>query len=74
MYWSGAGSEAVAATTTVYSIAPYSSKVLTTCAKVERFCPVQTYIQKTSVFFWLIIASIAIAVFPVCLSPMISSL
>ncbi len=34
---SGAGSEAVAATTMVYSMAPASSSVLTICATVERF-------------------------------------
>ena len=39
---SGAGSEAVAATTMVYSIAPCSSSVLTICATVERFCPIAT--------------------------------
>ena len=42
MYCSGAGSEAVAATTMVYSIAPCSSSVLTTWATVERFWPMAT--------------------------------
>ena len=42
MYCIGAGSEAVAATTIVYSIAPCSSSVLTTCATVDRFCPIAT--------------------------------
>mgnify|MGYP003304775990 CR=1 FL=1 len=37
-------------------------------ATVEAFCPIATYIQITSVSFWLIIVSIAIVVFPVCLS------
>ena len=39
---SGAGSDAVAATTVVYSIAPNCSSVLTICATVERFCPIAT--------------------------------
>ena len=39
---SGAGSDAVAATTIVYSIAPYCSSVLTICATVERFWPMAT--------------------------------
>ncbi len=38
-YCMGAGSEAVAATTMVYAIAPYSSSVCTTLATDERFCP-----------------------------------
>ena len=38
----GAGSDAVAATTMEYSIAPYSSSVCTNCATVERFCPIAT--------------------------------
>jgi hypothetical protein len=36
-YCNGAGSDAVAATTVVYSIAPVSSSVLTICATVDRF-------------------------------------
>src|SRR3546814_7347552 len=35
-YWSGAGSEAVAATTIEYSIAPFSSSCFTICATVVR--------------------------------------
>ena len=35
-----AGSEADAATTMVYSIAPASSRTFTTCAMEERFCPI----------------------------------
>ena len=42
MYCSGADSEAVAATTIVYSIAPYSRSFSTTCATVDRFCPMAT--------------------------------
>ena len=42
MYWSGAGSEAVAATTVVYAMAPASSSTLTTWATVERFWPIAT--------------------------------
>ena len=38
----GAGSEAVAATTMVYSSAPASARVLTICATVERFWPIAT--------------------------------
>ncbi len=41
-YCSGAGSEAVAATTMEYSIAPLSSSVFTNWATVERFCPQAT--------------------------------
>ena len=39
---SGAGSDAVAATTMVYSRAPDSSRVLTIWATVERFWPMAT--------------------------------
>ncbi len=38
----GAGSDAVAETTIVCSIAPYSSSVFTTCAAVDFFCPMTT--------------------------------
>ncbi len=40
MYCMGAGSDAEAATTIVYSIAPASSRIFTTCAIDERFCPI----------------------------------
>ena len=40
MYCIGAGSEAEAATTMVYSMAPSSSRIFTTCAIEERFCPI----------------------------------
>ena len=36
------GSAAAAATTIVFSMAPYSSKVLTTCAIEDCFCPIAT--------------------------------
>ena len=42
MYWNGAGSDAGAFTTTVYSSAPFSSRVATTSATVEDFCPTAT--------------------------------
>ncbi|OQC18620.1 MAG: hypothetical protein BWX71_02747 [Deltaproteobacteria bacterium ADurb.Bin072] len=42
MYWSGAGSDAVAATTTVYSMAPNCSRVATTWATVDCFWPTAT--------------------------------
>ncbi len=42
MYCIGAGSEAVAATTMVYSMAPASCSVFTTWATVERFWPIAT--------------------------------
>ncbi len=42
MYWSGAGSDALAATMIVCSIAPCVSRVWTTCATVELFCPIAT--------------------------------
>jgi hypothetical protein len=38
----GAGSDAVAATTIEYSIAPCSSSTFTNCATVERFWPTAT--------------------------------
>ena len=80
--WSGAASLAVAATTVVYSIAPASSKVFTVWAIEDLFCPIPTYIQysffdsssDSFIVFWFIMVSIAIAVFPVCLSPIINSL
>ena len=43
-------------------------------ATVDLFCPIATYTHNVPVPFWLIIASIAIAVLPVCLSPIINSL
>ena len=51
-------------------------------ATVDLFCPIATYTQnncflvspESKLVFWLIIVSIAIAVFPVCLSPMINYL
>ena len=42
MYWSGADSDAEATTTVVYAIAPLSWSTFTTCATVERFCPIAT--------------------------------
>ena len=42
MYWRGAGSDAVAAITVVYSMAPLSSSTRTTWATVERFWPTAT--------------------------------
>ena len=38
----GAGSDALAETTIVYSIAPASSRIFTTCATVDRFWPMAT--------------------------------
>ncbi len=38
----GAGSEAVAATTVVYSMAPYFLRTSTTRATVDLFCPIAT--------------------------------
>lgn len=51
-------------------------------ATVDLFCPMATYTQNSCLFkspesklvFWLIIVSIAIAVLPVCLSPIINYL
>ena len=74
MYCIGAGSAAAAATTIVFSIAPFCSNFLTTAAIVDCFWPTATYIHLMPVSLWFMIASIPIAVFPVCLSPMISSL
>ena len=78
----GAGSEAVAATIIEYFNASLSLKVFTNCATVDLFWPTATYTQYNFFFSsvplftlaWLMIVSIAIAVFPVCLSPMINSL
>ena len=42
IYWRGAASEAVAATTTQYFIESFSSRVLTSCATVDRFWPTAT--------------------------------
>ena len=42
MYCSAAGSSAVAATTMVYSIAPYCSSVATSVATLEVFWPMAT--------------------------------
>ena len=39
---SGAEADAVAATTIVYSIAPYSSSFWTTCMTVDAFWPMAT--------------------------------
>ena len=41
-YLSGAEADAVAATTIVYSMAPYSSSFCTTCVTVEAFWPMAT--------------------------------
>ena len=73
MYWSGAASEADADTTMECFIAPCSVSVWMTRATVERFWPMATYTQTTPVSFWLMIVSMAMAVFPVWRSPMMSS-
>ncbi len=41
-YLNGAGSEAGALMTTVYSSAPLSSRALTSSATVDAFCPMAT--------------------------------
>src|ERR1700742_3898602 len=64
----------------VYSSAPFSSSDWRTEAMVEPFWPTATYTQRTcltgspdsQLARWLMIASMAIAVLPVCRSPMIS--
>src|SRR6478609_7970887 len=73
MNWSGAGSEALATTTTVYSSAPASRSFSTTEATVERFWPMATYTQTTPWPFWLMMVSTPMAVLPVPRSPMMSS-
>ncbi len=73
MYCMAADSEAVAATTTVWARAPFSSSLRTMLAMVEAFWPIATYTHLMPVPFWLITASMAIAVLPVWRSPMISS-
>jgi hypothetical protein len=81
MYLKPAGSEAGAATIAVYSSAPASSSDCRTCAIVEPFWPTATYTHLTcragspesQLPFWLMIVSMAMAVLPVCRSPMISS-
>src|SRR3546814_4260363 len=72
-YCMAADSEAAAATTMVYSSAPYSSSLRTTLLMVDAFCPIATYTQVTSLPRWLMMVSTATAVFPVWRSPMISS-
>src|ERR1700691_2556419 len=80
MYLYPAGSEAGAATIVVYSRAPASSSDWRTWAIVEPFWPTATYTQRTCCLSspeaqfarWLMMASMAIAVLPVCRSPMIS--
>ena len=42
IYCSGLASDAVAATTMVYAIAPFFSRFSTKDATVERFCPMAT--------------------------------
>ncbi len=42
MNCSGAGSDAVAATTIEYSMAPYLSSLSATWATVDCFCPIAT--------------------------------
>jgi hypothetical protein len=49
----------------VYGKAPRSSRVVTTAATDEAFCPIATYTQITSSPFWLMIVSIATEDFPV---------
>ena len=73
MYCIAADSEAVAATTMVCAIAPFSSSLRTMLATVEAFCPIATYTHLMPVLFWLITASIASAVLPVPGSPSRSS-
>src|SRR5919106_3027276 len=73
MYCIAADSEADAATTIVYAMAPCSSSLRTTLAMVEAFWPMATYTQNKSLPFWLMMVSTATAVLPVCRSPMISS-
>src|SRR4249920_3764609 len=73
MYCIAADSDAVAATTIVYSMAPYSVSLLTTFLIDDAFCPIATYTQMRSLPFWLMIVSIATAVLPVWRSPMMSS-
>ena len=73
MYCIGAGSEALAVTTIVYSIAPAARSFSTTDATVDAFCPIATYTQITPCPFWFRIVSSAIAVLPVERSPMMSS-
>ena len=48
-------------------------RISTTPATFASICPHATYTQTTSSPFWLMIASTAIAVFPVLRSPMMSS-
>ena len=73
MYCIAADSDADAATTMVYSIAPCSSSLRTTLAIVEAFWPIATYTQISSLPFWLMMVSTATAVLPVWRSPMINS-
>mmetsp|Transcript_105040 Transcript_105040/g.302248 ORF Transcript_105040/g.302248 Transcript_105040/m.302248 type:complete len:225 (+) Transcript_105040:552-1226(+) len=77
----GAASEAVAATIVVYFKQSFLRRISKSCATVERFWPTATYKQYKWFLvsgdwftdFWFKIVSMAMAVFPVCLSPMMSS-
>ena len=78
MYCMGALVPAPAATTIVYSMAPFFFSVSTTPAIVDSFWPTATYTHTTAsgvpqYFFWLMIASRHTAVLPVLRSPMTSS-
>lgn len=78
----GAASEAVAAIIIVYLSASCFFNSLYILATVDLFYPIATYIQYnlslsillSFIYFWLIIVSIAMVVFPVYLSPIINSL
>src|SRR3569623_2111039 len=72
-YCMAADSEAEAATTIVYSIAPLASSARTMFLIVDAFWPIATYTQVMFWPRWLMIVSTATADLPVWRSPMISS-
>src|SRR3569623_714086 len=72
-YCMAADSEAEAATTMVYSIAPFASSARTMFLIVDAFWPIATYTQVMFWPRWLMIVSTATADLPVWRSPMISS-
>src|ERR1039458_9960260 len=69
----GAASSAGAATMIVCSRALFSSRVCASATTVAMRWPIATYTETTPLSRLLMIVSIAIAVLPVCRSPMISS-
>jgi hypothetical protein len=78
----GAGFEVVAIIIMWYSKTPIFERILTNCATVQCFCLITTYtnynfslfeVPSVLICFWFNMVSIAIVVFPVCMSSIINS-